>query len=467
MLTRDDYLWQQDAARAAQQPLAGPFPAAPANSLVAQAVADQMDQAARKQDPLQTIFAEVNARLRTEHRLAGVDLTQASQDVRDLVEEKVVECVKDYIRRAEAGRVPPLAIATTEAVQAILDQFFGMGILQTLLDDPDIEEIIVRGLYPIITMGARGFEVSALRFRTAEEALGLVRRAASRMGRDITPQNPEVNVRTRDGSRLHALMTPLTFNVPFVITIRRRRLVATTIDDLLELGTITRPAAEFLRAAVTARLNILVAGGTGAGKTNLVNVLASFFGPQEYVLTIEDNPELALPQEYVTSLVVRERSEGVLPITTQDLVRAALRMRPDRIIIGEARGPEVVDMIDAANTGHEGTLSTIHADNAEDVLARIRALYTRAGLNVPQETIVQETVRAFQLVVLIRRVSPQSTRREVAQIMEWTGRMEATKPERNILFENTGGGLHWTGSPAECGPRLQQYGFSFQEIARM
>jgi pilus assembly protein CpaF len=278
-----------------------------------------------------------------------------------------------------------------------------------------------------------------------------------------------LSVKLRDGSRMHAIMEPLTDNVPVAVSIRRHRLVARTLDDQVRLGTITPQVATFLRWAVQGRLNIVISGGTGTGKTNMVNALCSEIPPSERVISVEDTQELQLTTigDWV-ALVTREESEGVTHISQQQLIRNTLRMRPDRVITGEARGAEVVDILKAANTGHDGQMLTVHANSERDVVARMEELYLEGLPQASLGNIRRQIARAFQLIIHLRRVeSGGRTQRLVTGVAEITGRMEGDIPEVVPLFADPGSGLAWTGVHPKCVDTMNERGgrsYHFREI---
>ncbi|MEE8391270.1 MAG: ATPase, T2SS/T4P/T4SS family [Anaerolineae bacterium] len=265
----------------------------------------------------------------------------------------------------------------------------------------------------------------------------------------------------RDGSRLHAVMEPLTVNVPIAITIRRHRLVARTLDDLVKLGTITPLAKDFLQMAVTGRLNLVVAGSTASGKTNLLNAMCNAADDGDRFILVEDTPELQVAKTDVVQLTTREGVEGARGYTVADLVIEALRMRPDRIITGEARGAEVVDVLMAANTGHDGQMLTVHANSTRDVIQRLETMYLLRGTDVPLVAIRRQIADAFQLVLFIRRVFiGKQQKRFVTQIAEMQPSqfMEGDKVIVQNIFEDNGQGLAWTGYfPRMLAKRLEAH----------
>ena len=416
--------------------------ASPAAQVMAEAVAKQ----SRDTDVYVLLLTEVRDALTTRQVLTPAQMENPSHHDLRQAEDLVRDVVTRYEQRSHAQGLPPLPDDADTVVRRILDEIFGFGPIAPLMNDPNVEEIEINGPDQIWVVTEKGRELTPYRFRSAQQLIDFVNRAAAYRGRKIDRANPRLDVKIRDGSRLHAIMEPLTDNVPIAVTIRRHRLVARTLDDLVQLGTVNGVAAEFLRQAVRGRLNIIVSGGTSSGKTNFLNALAAEIPADERVITIEDTAELQLNVPDWVALVTRRRSEGVAPIEQEDLVREVLRMRPDRILTGEARGGEIVAILQAANTGHDGQMLTIHANSTRHVVTRVETLYLSAR-DVPQEVIRRELADGFQLVVHLRRVSVgHQTRRIVTEIAEITGRVEGGRAvEMQIIFQDKGQGLAWTG----------------------
>jgi pilus assembly protein CpaF len=261
-------------------------------------------------------------------------------------------------------------------------------------------------------------------------------------------------------------MEPLTVNVPAAVTIRRHRLVAQTIDDLIRLGTITPQAGEFLRQTVKARINTIVSGSTGTGKTNFINALGNAAEDHDRFLIIEDTPELRIQKPDLVQLCTRDRAEEARAFTIADLVIEALRMRPDRIITGEARGAEIVDVLQAANTGHDGQMLTVHANSTRDVIQRLETMYLMKGVEVPTLAIRRQIADAFQLTVYLKRVfigsKPKRFVTEIAEIQP-SQFMEGDKVVVQNIFEDKGSGLHWTGYfPERLARRMEEHGVALR-----
>jgi Flp pilus assembly CpaF family ATPase len=300
----------------------------------------------------------------------------------------------------------------------IKDIVFGYGPLEDLLRTPTVSEIMVVDRDHIYVEKQGILENSGRRFISDEVTQAIIERIVSRVGRRIDKSSPLVNARLSDGSRLNAVIPPLALSGP-CLTIRKFPARKLTIDDLIVVGSMTRTVAEFLRAAVITRKNILISGGTGTGKTTLLNCLSDFIPDKERIITVEDTAELQLKKEHVVRLETREANiEGAGAYTIRDLVKNALRMRPDRIVVGECRGGEALDMLQAMNTGHDGSLTTIHANTAEDMILRLEVLVQMAA-DLPIDSIHRQIASAIDLVVQLRRM--RDGRRRVVQVTEIIG----------------------------------------------
>ncbi|MEG2457895.1 MAG: CpaF family protein [Bacilli bacterium] len=296
----------------------------------------------------------------------------------------------------------------------------GYGPITELLSDKNITEIMVNAPNEVyIEIDGQLMKDDTISFINDEHIIRTIQRMIQPLGRTIDASNPMVDSRLKDGSRINAVIPPLSIGGP-VVTIRKFKTSIETIDDLLRIGTMTPFMARFLESCVQAKLNIIVAGGTGSGKTTLLNVLSSFIGDHERIITIEDAAELRLQQQHVISLetrVMNYDSEG--EITIRDLVKNSLRMRPDRIIVGEVRGKEAFDMLQAMNTGHDGSLSTLHANGPIDALNRLETMILMAGLDIPIKAVREYISNAIDIVIDIERLA--DGRRKVASISEVTG----------------------------------------------
>ncbi|MEA3341260.1 MAG: ATPase, T2SS/T4P/T4SS family [Chloroflexota bacterium] len=413
-----------------------------------------------REDVLTIVLGEARERIQTQMTPSQIE-DPSDEDMR--LAEGIIRPLVDSIfsRSLHDGR--RITQSQDEVVRHVVDEIFGFGPLAPYLADPEIEEVIVNGPNCVSIIHAeRGKEKTGAKFRGAMEVANFVNRAASGGGRWLDKANPKLDARMRDGSRLHAIMSPLTVNVPIAVTIRRHRLVARTLEDLTRLGTITPLAEKFLRIAVQGRLNLIVAGGTASGKTNLLNAMCDTASDGDRFIVVEDTPELQVDKEDVIQLATREGAEDAEAFTIADLIIEALRMRPDRIITGEARGPEVVDVLMAANTGHDGQMLTVHANSTRDVIQRLETMYLLRGTNVPLIAIRRQVADAFQLILFIKRVFiGKKQRRFVTQIAEMQPSqfMEGEKVIVQNVFEDKGQGLRWTGYyPERLAKRLQSHG---------
>jgi pilus assembly protein CpaF len=345
-------------------------------------------------------------------------------------------------RRAQAasgGRtIGPLADAVRELVdedtaileaptrerlrELILREAVGLGPLEELLADPAVEEVMVNGHERVYVERAGRIERTEVSFPSEQALRDAVERILTPLGRRVDELSPMVDARLADGSRVHVLIPPLAVDGPSM-SIRRFSAVRPGPQELVDLGTLTAELHDELAAAVGARRSILVSGGTGSGKTTLLNALSAFIEPDERVITIEDAAELRLRQPHVVRLESRPANvEGRGKVTIRDLLRGALRMRPDRIVIGEVRGGEALDLLMALNTGHEGALSTVHANSPEDALRRIETLALMAGVGLPHEAIREQLGRGLDLVIHLARLSDGSRRVvEVAEVVRTAG----------------------------------------------
>jgi pilus assembly protein CpaF len=306
-----------------------------------------------------------------------------------------------------------------DLIDDVADDALGLGPLQRLLDDPTVSEVMVNGPDHIYVERQGRLQRTAVSFRSEERLRRVIERIVSRVGRRIDESSPLVDARLPDGSRVNAIIPPLAVNGS-ALTIRKFAADPFQTRDLVELGTISPELGEVLYACVQARLNIVVSGGTGTGKTTLLNVLSSFIPADDRVVTIEDAVELQLQQEHVVRLESRPPNiEGRGEVTIRDLVRNALRMRPDRIVVGECRGGEALDMLQAMNTGHDGSLSTVHANSPRDAIARLETLTLMAGMDLPLRAVREQIASAVDLIIHISRLR-DGTRR-VTQVTEVIG----------------------------------------------
>jgi pilus assembly protein CpaF len=332
----------------------------------------------------------------------------------------------------------PLSLSERESlIVEVLDELFGLGPLEALLADRSISDILVNQFDQVYIEREGRLEETDIVFRDDRHLMQIIERIVSAVGRRIDESSPMVDARLKDGSRVNAIIPPLALNGP-ALSIRRFRTDRLGANDLVARDSLTAPMLEFLKVAVGCRLNVLVSGGTGAGKTTLLNVLSGFIGNNERVVTIEDSAELMLRQRHVVRLETRPPNiEGKGHIRQRELVVNALRMRPDRIIVGEVRGEEALDMLQAMNTGHDGSLTTIHANSPRDALYRLDTMVAMANLNIPDRAIRQQVASAIELVVQIARLSDGT--RKVTAVSEITGMERDVITMQDIfVFEKIG-----------------------------
>ncbi|HEY6957931.1 MAG TPA: CpaF family protein [Candidatus Limnocylindria bacterium] len=351
---------------------------------------------------------------------------------------------------------------------AVYDEIAGYGPLQGVLSDDNVSEVMVNGPSRVWIERAGKLYLTDITFTDAEHVVRIIQRIVAPLGRRCDESSPMVDARLPDGSRVNAIIPPLSLVGP-TLTIRKFRRVPFGPNELLENGTITREALLFLAAAVNGRMNIIVAGGSGAGKTTFLNTLSNFIGDRERIVTIEDAAELQLQQIHVLPLETRPpNAEGHGEVAVRDLFRNTLRMRPDRIVIGECRGAEALDMLQAMNTGHDGSLTTVHANGPRDALARVETMVLMSGADLPLRAIREQIVSALDLVVFIERAQDGS--RRVAQISEVRG-LEGDVITMQDIFawrtesvegEQIRGRLMPTGIRPACADRLAARGIELE-----
>src|SRR3989475_4841671 len=342
------------------------------------------------------------------------------------------------IRNTVNSEAVPLSFAERERLaREILDEIFGLGPLEPLLKDPSISDILVNRYNRVYVERGGKLEATGLSFKDDQHLMQIIDRIVYRVGRRVDESSPMVDARLADGSRVNAIIPPLALDGP-VLSIRRFGREPITARNMIENRTLTDAMLEVLSSMVKGRMNILISGGTGAGKTTLLNVLSGFIPDSERVVTIENAAELQLKQEHVVRLETRPPNiEGQGAVRQRQLVINSLRMRPDRIIVGEVRGEETFDMLQAMNTGHEGSLTTVHANSQRDALARIESMFSMANLNIPERAIRQQIASAIHVVVQIARLSDGA--RKVIAVCEVTGvEGEVISMQDIFLFERTG-----------------------------
>jgi pilus assembly protein CpaF len=341
-------------------------------------------------------------------RLTEVNREDVRREVTQILEALVV------------GESTPMNLQERERLaQEVLDEVFGLGPLEPLLADPTVSDILVNTHKRVYVERKGILEMTSVQFRDDVHLMGIIDRIVSAIGRRVDESSPMVDARLADGSRVNAIIPPLAVDGP-CLSIRRFGRDPLTADDLLQNNTLTPAMLELLRGCVKARLNILVSGGTGAGKTTFLNVLSSYISNRERIVTVEDAAELQLHQDHVVRLETRPANiEGKGAIQQRQLVINSLRMRPDRIIVGEVRGEEALDMLQAMNTGHDGSLTTIHANTPRDALSRLETMVAMASLNIPDSAIRRQIASAIDVVVQVSRHSDGT--RKVISLAEITG----------------------------------------------
>ena len=411
----------------------------------------------RSSDELRRLKAQLHHQL-----IAGMDLSALANMNKDHLRQEVRRVADELCQRSSS------LLSRTERerlINEVLDETFGLGPLEPLLQDPSITDILINGHNTVYVERNGRLERSGVTFTDERHLLNIVQRIVSQAGRRVDETSPMVDSRLPDGSRINAIIPPLALDGALV-SIRRFGAQPIQIMDLVTKKSVPMEMVEFLASCVQARLNILVSGGTGSGKTTLLNALSAFIPDDERVITIEDAAELRLQQTHVGRLETRANNvEGVGAVDTRDLVRNALRMRPDRIVIGECRGPEALDMLQAMNTGHEGSLTTVHANDTRDALARLEIMVGMAGFELPIWVIRRQIASAIHIVVQVSRLLGGA--RKVVKVSEVTG-MEGDNIVMHDLFvfKQTGvddkrraqGYFNTTGIRPNCLERLESLG---------
>jgi pilus assembly protein CpaF len=414
-------------------------------------------------DPRNRSYQELKGKIHHDllNRLNLDRLTQMGQTE---AEPEIRRMILDIIERGSDKT--PLSLTEREGlVVDVLNELFGLGPLESLLKDPNISDILVNRFDQVYVERDGRLEQTDVLFRDDRHLMQIIERIVSTVGRRIDESSPMVDARLRDGSRVNAIIPPLAIDGP-TLSIRRFRTGRLGADDFVERESLTQPMLDFLRAAVACRLNIVVSGGTGAGKTTLLNVLSSFISNHERVVTIEDAAELMMRQRHVVRLDTRPANiEGKGAVRQRDLVVNALRMRPDRIIVGEVRSDEALDMLQAMNTGHDGGLTTIHANSARDALYRLDTMVAMANLNLPERAVRQQIASAINFIIQVTRLSDGT--RKVTGITEVTGMEgDVVQTQDIFVFDRTGlrrdgkvcGRFRATGIRPRCTDRLQSFG---------
>jgi len=366
--------------------------------------------------------------------LDRLDLEKLGKTSGDSARDEVLVVIRSVVN----GEVVPLSFAERERLsREILDEIFGLGPLEQLLKDPNVSDILVNRFDRVYVEKAGKLELTSLTFKDNTHLMQIIERIVSRVGRRVDESSPMVDARLADGSRVNAIIPPLAIDGP-CLSIRRFGRDPVTARQMIENQTLTESMLELLSSMVKGRLNILVSGGTGAGKTTLLNVLSGYIPNSDRIVTIEDAAELQLKQEHVVRLETRPPNiEGKGAVRQRQLVINSLRMRPDRIVVGEVRGEEAFDMLQAMNTGHEGSLTTVHANSPRDAMARVENMVSMANLNIPERAVRQQIASAVHAVIQIARLSDGT--RKVITVSELTGMDSGTLCMQDIFtFDRSG-----------------------------
>ncbi len=363
-----------------------------------------------------------------------LDLGAIQQMGREQLRVQLRQLVEQLIA---VDRVPLNQAEAEKVVISILDDILGLGPLEILLADPGVSDVLVNTYANVYVEKGGKLQLTNVRFRDDKHLLNTINRIVSRVGRRIDESSPMVDARLPDGSRVNAIIPPLAIDGP-ILSIRRFGSNPLQIGNLVQYGSLSSAMVTYLKAAVASKCNLLISGGTGSGKTTLLNIMSSFIPHEERIVTIEDSAELRLQQEHVVRLESRPPNiEGRGAVSIHDLVKNSLRMRPDRIVIGEIRSVEVLDMLQAMNTGHEGSMATIHANTADDAVSRLMTMIAMAGTKLSEDSMVQIIGRAIHVIVQLNRMSDGG--RRVTSISEVVG-FEGTKVQMQdvFAFEQTG-----------------------------
>ena len=378
---------------------------------------------------------------------------------------------EEFVKSALSSAYQSLNIKLPQTIQAqlfkeIIDDILGFGPLQPLIEDDSVTEVMVNGPESVYVEQKGKLIKTGVKFKNDDEVIRIIEKIILPLGRRIDADSPTVDARLPDGSRVNAVIPPVAIDGP-TITIRKFAKGRLSIDQLIDYGSITANMASFLQACVVSRLNIMISGGTGSGKTTLLNVLSGFIPQTERIVTIEDAAELKLQQDHVVRMETKPPNiEGRYQVVIRDLVRNSLRMRPDRIIVGECRGGEALDMLQAMNTGHDGSLTTLHANSPRDALSRLETMCLMAGMDLPVSVIREQIASAIDVIVQQSRLSDGS--RKITSITEVAGMEGHTIVMTDIFkYEKTGisaegmvkGELKPTGIRPFFTPRLEQNGF--------
>ncbi len=365
-----------------------------------------------------------------------LDLASLENVENEFLQQQVDRVVRTLLKEQDLRLSPT---DEERLVKEIRDETFGLGPIEPLLHDPEISDILVNTYRQVFVERRGKLELTNVTFRDDQHLRVIIDRIVSRVGRRVDEASPYVDARLPDGSRVNAIIPPLALDGP-LLSIRRFAVKALTMQDFINYGTVSEPMALVLQGVVRARLNVLISGGTGSGKTTTLNILSGFIPPDERIVTIEDSAELQLQQPHVVRLETRPPNiEGKGQVTARDLVRNALRMRPDRIVVGEVRSDEVLDMLQAMNTGHDGSLTTLHANTARDALTRLETLMQMSGISLPDKAMREQVASAIDVIVQVSRLS--DGRRKIMSVSEITGMEGNVVTMQDVfVFKRTGVG---------------------------
>lgn len=399
----------------------------------------QTDQSSERpaQSTAALVAADQLSRARERIRLKTIEALNDNRETNDAqVREKLEEIIES--EAAELSRTDKVKVS-----QEIFDDIMGLGPLEPILSDQAVTEVMVNGIDQTFIEKRGKIERVELAFRDNDHLMTIIDRIVSSVGRHIDESSPMVDARLKDGSRVNVIIPPLSLSGP-ILTIRKFSKKPFTSDNLIDFGSLSPKMVSFLEACVRGRLNVIVSGGTGSGKTTLLNVLSGFIPSDERIVTIEDAAEIQLSQDHVITLESRpSNTEGRGQVTIRDLVRNSLRMRPDRIIVGEVRSSEALDMLQAMNTGHDGSLTTTHANTPRDTIARIETMVMMAGMDLPLMAIRNQIVSAVDIIVQQARM--RDGVRRVTNITEITGMEGDTVTMQDIFVYETDGAMDSTG----------------------
>ena len=414
-----------------------------------------------RESALQDLKGRVHYKVIDQMDLSLLGENPAAETERELetVIRAVVDAEPDPLSQGERDNL----------VREIKNEVLGLGPLEPILADPTVNDILVNSYNRIFVERKGRLERISTRFRDDQHLLKIIDKIASAVGRRIDEASPMVDARLEDGSRVNAIIPPLALDGPS-LSIRKFSVDPLTVDDLIRFGTISPAAAKLFEAVVKSRLNVLISGGTGTGKTTMLNVMSSYIPSHERIVTIEDSAELQLQQEHVVRLETRPPNiEGHGEVTLRDLVRNSLRMRPDRIVVGEVRGGEALDMMQAMNTGHDGSLTTVHANSPRDALSRLETLMSMAGMDIPDKALKQQVASAVHIIIQLVRLSDGS--RRMVSFQEVTGMEGDTITMQEIFrFTQTGvdergkvvGHFGPTGIRPRCAERIKSFGIELE-----